>query len=185
MSALDGFDEAEVLHLVAGLERASEHPLAEAILSGARDLGVAIPEAAAFDMHAGRGVTGTVDGRAIAFGNERLMSEQGVAIDTAEAQRRDGATAMFVAVDGKAAGVIAVADPIKETTRDAVESLQRDGIRVVMLTGDARPTAEAVARALGIDEVEAEVQPQDKADIVMTSASPWARAPTWQSRAPG
>lgn len=171
VSAVDGFEEAEVLRLVAGLERGSEHPLAEAILSGARDRGVAIPEAAAFDMHAGRGVTGTVDGRAIAFGNERLMSEQDVAIEaltgTAEAQRREGATAMFVAIDGKAAGVVAVADPIKETTRDAVETLRRDGIRVVMLTGDARPTAEAVARALGIDEVEAEVQPQDKADIVV------------------
>ncbi|MEQ9332608.1 copper-translocating P-type ATPase [Thalassobaculum sp.] len=170
VSVADGFEEAEVLRLVAGLERGSEHPLAEAILSGARDRGIAVPEAAAFDMHAGRGVTGSVEGRTVAFGNERLMREQGVAIDalteTAVAQRREGATAMFVAIDGKAAGVVAVADPIKETTKDAVETLRRDGIRVVMLTGDARPTAEAVARALGIDEVEAEVQPQDKADIV-------------------
>ncbi|MEQ8815368.1 MAG: copper-translocating P-type ATPase [Thalassobaculum sp.] len=170
VSVADGFEEAEVLRLVAGLERGSEHPLAEAILSGARDRGIAVPEAAAFDMHAGRGVTGSVEGHAVAFGNERLMREQGVAIDalteTAVAQRREGATAMFVAIDGKATGVVAVADPIKETTKDAVETLRRDGIRVVMLTGDARPTAEAVARALGIDEVEAEVQPQDKADIV-------------------
>jgi len=170
VSPAAGFDETEVLRLVAGLERGSEHPLAEAILTGARDRGIAVPEAATFDMHAGRGVTGEVDGRTIAFGNERLMQEQGVVIETladiAQAERRDGATAMFVAIDGAAAGVVAVADPIKETSRDAVETLRRDGIRVVMLTGDARPTAEAVARALGIDEVEAEVQPQDKADIV-------------------
>lgn len=170
VSALDGFKEADILRLVAGLERGSEHPLAEAILSGARDRGVTVPEAAAFDMYVGRGVTGTVDGQTVAFGNERLMKEQGVAIeamiDVATAERREGATAMFVAIGGKLAGVVAVADPIKVTTKEAVDALRRDGIRVVMLTGDARPTAEAVARELRIDDVHAEVQPQDKADIV-------------------
>jgi len=162
--------EDDLLTLVASLERGSEHPLAGAILKAATEKGLSLVDASDFEAVTGKGVTGSVDGRDVAFGNARLMADRDVDLGDLEAQaddlRAEGATAMFVAVDGRAAGVIAVADPIKETTADTVKALHADGIRLVMLTGDNRRTAEAVARRLGIDEVEAEVLPEDKHRIV-------------------
>jgi Cu+-exporting ATPase len=165
-----GFDEAELLRLAASLERGSEHPLADAIVRAANERGVTLLEAAGFDSPVGKGVLGTVDGRALLLGSGKFLAEQGVAtaaLDAeADALRADGATAIFIAVDGKAAGVLAIADPIKETTPEAVTALKAEGVRLVMMTGDNRTTALAVARRLGIDEVEAEVLPQDKATVV-------------------
>ena len=161
-----GFAEAEVLRLAAGLERPSQHPLAEAVVRAAGKRGLAVPPVENFDAPAGRGVTGTVEGRRVAVGNARLMRELGVdaAPLAAEAERLrgDGATAFFVAVDGRPAGLVAVADPVKETTPAALAGLAEEGVRVVMLTGDNRTTAEAVAKRLGIAEVVAEVMPEDK-----------------------
>jgi len=166
----EGIAEEEVLRLAAGLERPSQHPLAEAVVRAAEKRGIAVPSVDGFDAPTGRGVTGTVEGRAVVVGNMRLMKEAGVdvAAQAAEAERlrADGATVFFVAVDGQAFGIVAVADPIKETTQAAVASLANDGVRVVMLTGDNRTTAEAVAKRLGITEVEAEVLPEDKQRIV-------------------
>jgi P-type E1-E2 ATPase len=165
-----GFAEAEVLRLAAGLERPSQHPLAEAVVRAAEGRGFAVPAVEGFDAPSGRGVTGTVEGRRVAVGNARLMQEQGV--DTAaiaseaERLRGEGATAFFVAVDGRLAGLVAVADPIKETTPAALAGLAEEGVRVVMLTGDNRTTAEAVAKRLGIAEVVAEVLPEDKQRVV-------------------
>jgi Cu+-exporting ATPase len=165
-----GIDEATVLLLAASLERSSEHPLAAAIVASARDRGLPMRDPADFQSLTGKGVTGLADGRRVALGNARLMQDLGVAPGDLEKQaddlRREGATALFVAVDGGPAGVIAVADPIKATTPHALESLRADGIRIVMLTGDNRTTAEAVARRLGITAVEAEVLPEDKHTIV-------------------
>ncbi|MBW8270819.1 heavy metal translocating P-type ATPase [Caldovatus aquaticus] len=165
-----GFAEDEVLRLAAGLEKPSQHPLAEAVVRAAERRGLALPAVADFDAPAGRGVTGTVEGRRVAVGNARLMEEAGVdaAPLAAEAERLrgDGATVFFVAVDGRAAGIVAVADPVKETTPAALAALAAEGVRVVMLTGDNRTTAEAVARRLGIAEVIAEVLPEDKQRIV-------------------
>ncbi len=165
-----GLTEAEVLPLAASLERSSEHPLAAAIVTAAKAGGVAFEEPADFASVTGKGVTGTVEGRRVALGNARLMQELGVDLHDlatkAEELRREGGTALFLAVDGKPGGVIAVADPIKQTTPAALESLRADGIRVIMLTGDNRTTAEAVARKLGIQEVEADVLPEDKNRIV-------------------
>ncbi len=165
-----GLTEAELLPLAASLERSSEHPLAAAIVAAARAQGVALQEPAEFASVTGKGVTGTVGGRRVALGNARLMAELGIALGglaaTAEGLRRDGGTALFLAVDGRAGGVIAVADPIKPTTQGALAALRATGIRVIMLTGDNRTTAEAVARTLGIDEVEADVMPEDKLRIV-------------------
>ncbi|MDO9501406.1 heavy metal translocating P-type ATPase [Falsiroseomonas sp.] len=162
--------EEELLRLAAGLERPSQHPLAEAVVRAAEERGLVVPAVEDFDAPAGRGVTGRVAGRRVAVGNARLMAEQGVdsAPIAAEAERRraEGATAFFVAVDGQAAGIVAVADPVKETTPAALAGLKDAGIRVLMLTGDNRTTAEAVARRLGITEVEAEVLPEDKQRIV-------------------
>jgi len=166
----EGFDEAEVLRLAASVERASEHPIAQAIVAAAASRGVAISPVADFDSPTGRGALGTVEGRRVLLGNARFLAEEGVntvALDReAERLRQDGATAIFMGVDGRVAGVIAIADPIKATTPDALKSLRTDGIRVVMLTGDNRTTAAAVARQLGIDEVEAEVLPDQKSDVV-------------------
>ncbi len=165
-----GFDEAELLRLAAGVERASEHPLARAILAAATTRGIAIPEVTDFDAPSGKGVIGTVEGRQVLLGNAGFMTERG--IDTtalaarAEALRGDGATAIFIAVDARAAGVLAIADAIKPTTATAIAALRAEGIRVVMLTGDYRTTAQAVARQLGIDEVEAEVLPDRKSAVV-------------------
>jgi Cu+-exporting ATPase len=165
-----GWDEAEVLRLAASLERGSEHPLADAILRAAKDRGLTLSEPADFDSPVGKGVLGSIDGRRIALGSGKFLQEQGVdtgGLDAqAEALRADGATAIFMGVDGRAAAVFAIADPIKATTPEAVRLLKAEGVRLVMMTGDNRTTALAVARKLGIDEVEAEVLPQDKAAVV-------------------
>ena len=166
----EGFDETDILRLSASLERGSEHPLADAIVRAARDRALTLSEAADFDSPVGRGVRGTVEGRPVALGNTRYLGELSIDVAAlepqAEALRHDGATAIFVAVDGKPAGVIGIADPIKATTPDAIRALKAAGLRLVMMTGDNRTTAEAVARRLGIDEVQAEVLPQDKASVV-------------------
>jgi Cu+-exporting ATPase len=165
-----GLSESEILPLAASLERSSEHPLAAAIVTAARDRDAVIQEAADFASITGKGVTGKINGRFVALGNAKLMADLGVSLselgDRADELRRDGATALFLAVDGKPGGVIAIADPIKSTTQAALDSLRKHGIRIVMLTGDNRTTAEAVARKLGIAEIEADVLPQDKNRIV-------------------
>ena len=166
----EGFDARELLRLAAGLERGSEHPLAEAIVRGAEQRGVAFGSADGFESRNGLGVVGKLDGRALALGNARLMDEIGGEIDAlrgdADAMRSEGQTAVFLAVDGRAAGVLGIADRIKATTPDAVRQLHADGLRLVMLTGDNRATADAVARELGLDEVIADVLPDEKARVV-------------------
>ena len=170
VQATPGFDETTVLQLAASLERGSEHPLAAAIVSGAQERGVALVKAESFDSVTGKGVKGTVNGHQVALGNRALVNDLGVnaaeLIDRAEQYRAEGQTVMFVVVDGKAAGFLGVADPIKESTPEAIRQLHDQRIRVVMLTGDSRTTAEAVARRLNIDEVVAEVLPNQKAEIV-------------------
>ena len=162
--------EEELLAVAAALEKSSEHPLARAIVEGAASLNLAVAKVTDFQSITGRGVTGRYSGRVVALGNAALMKDVGASLDAlhgqAESLRSTGRTVMFIAIDGKLAGAIAVGDPIKETTPQALEDLRADGLRIVMLTGDARGTAEAVARNLGIDEVIAEVQPADKARIV-------------------
>jgi Cu+-exporting ATPase len=168
--AAPGFDEAELLSLAASLERGSEHPLADAILRAAKERGLTLTEATDFDSPVGKGVTGVVEGRRVLLGNPKFLAEQGIDTQALEAEaetlRREGATAIFAAVDGKLAGLLGVADPIKPTTQAAVLALKAEGVRLVMMTGDNRTTAEAVAKRLGIDEVEAEVLPQGKAAVV-------------------
>jgi Cu+-exporting ATPase len=168
--AADGSAERDVLSIAAGLERGSEHPLAEAILAGARDRGIAPAEVTAFQSLTGRGVTGTAGGRRVALGNARLLDEMKVAakplVDRADALRAEGRTAVFLLVGDAVAGVLAVADPVKESAPEAIRALQAEGLRVVMLTGDSEATARAVARALALDEVIAEVLPDQKADVV-------------------
>ncbi|WP_405230215.1 copper-transporting P-type ATPase [Lentisalinibacter sediminis] len=165
-----GLAEEELLRLAASLERASEHPLAAAIVEGARERGVNLAEVSDFASATGKGVSGTVDGQRVAVGNRAMMDEVGAGddglADRADALRSEGRTVMFVAVDGAPAGLVAVSDPIKETTPEALRSLHEAGISVVMLTGDSRATAEAVGRELGIDEIHAEVLPEDKNRIV-------------------
>ncbi len=167
---LDGVDRTELLRLAASLERASEHPLAEAIVRGAVDEGVELAPVTDFGSLTGQGVTGRVDGHSVALGNLRLFRHLTVdAADLpqrADALRREGQTVMMVALDGRPAGLIGVADPIKASTPEAIRDLHAEGITVVMLTGDSRTTAEAVARRLGIDRVEAEVLPERKAEVV-------------------
>ena len=166
----EGFAEVDILRLSASLERGSEHPLADAIVRAAGDRDIPLSEAVDFDSPVGRGVRGTIEGRQVALGNTRYLGELSIDVSAlepkAEALRHDGATAIFVAIDGKAAGVIGIADPIKATTPAAILALKAAGLRLVMMTGDNRTTAEAVARRLGIDEVQAEVLPQDKASVV-------------------
>ena len=166
----DGFNEAEILRLAASVERASEHPLALAIVAAAEAQGLALAPVSDFDSPTGRGAEGTVDGRRVRLGNAKFLAEAGIdtaALDpAAEALRQDGATAIFMSMDDRVAGVIAIADPIKATTPEALQALRTEGIRVVMLTGDNRTTAQAVARKLGIDEVEAEVLPDQKSAVV-------------------
>lgn len=166
----DGFDENQLLRLAAALERSSEHPLASAIVDKARELELDLPEAADFESPNGKGVVGQVEGRRVALGNRLLMDGEQVDLsshtDEAEALRQDGATVIFAAVEGRIAGLIAIADPIKEKSAAAIRELREEGIRVVMLTGDNRTSAEAVARLLNIDEVEAEVLPEDKGKVV-------------------
>jgi Cu+-exporting ATPase len=165
-----GLDENELLRLAGSVERGSEHPLGGAIVAAASARNLALSEIQDFDAPAGRGVVGTVEGRRIALGNAKFLAEMNVATallePEAERLRRDGATAIFVACDGQAAGVIAVADPVKPTTPGALDALTAAGVRVVMLTGDNRTTAQAVARRLGITEVEAEVLPERKSAVV-------------------
>ncbi len=160
----------EVLRLAASLERGSEHPLAAAIVNGAQERGVALAATDAFRSVTGKGVVGRVDGHDVALGNRRLMEEMGIALgdlsDRAEALRRDGQTVMFVAIDRQPGGLVGVADPIKATTPEALALLRESGVHIVMLTGDSRATAEAVARKVGIDDVQAEVLPEQKSAIV-------------------
>jgi len=161
-----GFDQNTLLRLGASLERSSEHPLAEAMLAKAGELELTLSEPEDFQALNGKGVTGRIEGTQIALGNRLLMESEAVDLsacaDSAEALRHDGATVIFIAVNGQYAGLFAIADPIKETTAAAIRALQHDGLRVVMLTGDNRTSAEAIARQLNIDEVEAEVLPEDK-----------------------
>ena len=168
--AVADFGEDELLRLAASLERASEHPLAAAIVDAAAARNLALGKVDDFDSAAGKSVSGTVDGRKIVLGNQAAMREAGIDVSTLEGPandlRNDGATAIFAAVDGKPRGVVAIADPIKPTTAGAVRALRQAGVRVVMLTGDNRATAEAVARKLGITEIEAEVLPEDKGKVV-------------------
>jgi len=168
--AAAGLEEAELLRLAAGVERASEHPLALAIVDAAISRSIEIPPVSGFDSPTGKGAVGVVENKRITLGNARFLTESG--IDTAplaaeaDALREDGATAIFMGLDQQVAGVFAIADPIKPTTPEALAALRADGIRVVMLTGDNRTTATAVARRLGIDAVEADVLPDQKADVV-------------------
>jgi Cu+-exporting ATPase len=168
--AREGHGEEEVLRLAAALERGSEHPLAEAIVEGGRAQGLEPGRAEDFTAVTGKGVHGTVEGRSVALGNSAMMAELGIgteaAEDAADALRAAGKTAMFIAVDGGLAGIVAVADPIKETTKSAIEDLHALGLTVIMATGDNPRTAEAVARELGIDEVRAGVLPEDKKRLV-------------------
>jgi Cu+-exporting ATPase len=166
----EGWSDEDLLRLAASLERGSEHPLAAAIVAGADGRGVELTKAGDFQSTTGKGVAGQVEGRRVALGNRAMLDEAGVDPEAlgerAEAMRGEGQTVMFVAVDGRPAGLLGVADPIKDTTPGAIEALHGEGIRLVMLTGDSRTTAEAVARKLGIDEVVAEVLPDQKADAV-------------------
>ena len=168
--AAAGFDESTVLSFGASLEKSSEHPLAAAILSAAAARKVTLQEVTNFASVTGKGVTGTSGGRSIAVGNAALLKDRGVPSADLEARanalRKDGATALFVAVDDKPAGIIAVSDPIKTTTMAALDALRSEGIRIVMLTGDNGTTAQAVAAKLGITEVEADVLPDQKYAIV-------------------
>jgi Cu+-exporting ATPase len=168
--SIAGFDDDEVLQLAASLEHASEHPLAEAIVQGALENGITLKTTLDFESVTGKGVTGRVDGHRVVLGNIKLL--QSLSIDAgelpeqADLRRVNGQTVMLVAVDGKAAGLIGVADPIKESTKEAIEDLHKAGVDVVMLTGDSKTTAQAVASKLNIDRVEAEVLPDQKASIV-------------------
>jgi Cu+-exporting ATPase len=166
----NGFDEDTVLRLAASLERASEHPLAEAIVRGAKDREISLTDTDQFESITGQGVSGTVDGRLVALGNTRLMQSLSVDFENlaaaAEAGRAQGQTVMLVAIDGKAAGLIGVADPIKQSTPEAIRDLHAEGVKIVMLTGDNHTTATAVADKLNIDQIEAEVSPDQKAEIV-------------------
>jgi Cu+-exporting ATPase len=168
--AASEFEENEALRLAASVEKASEHPLASAITAAAQERGLTLSDVSDFDSRTGKGVVGIIKGQRISLGNASFLKELG--IDTApleseaERLRQDGATAIFLAVDGKVAGVIAIADPIKSSTPEALKSLFEEGIRVVMLTGDNRTTAQAVARRLGITQVEAQVLPAQKGAIV-------------------
>jgi len=181
----EGMDQARFLQLVASLERASEHPLAEAIVAGAREKDLTLLPVADFQSHTGRGVTGTVDAHRVAIGNQTLLAELGVDSDRiaerAEALRVKGQTAMLVAVDGRLAGLIAVSDPLKDSTPRAIAALHKENVRIVMLTGDNQTTADAVARELDIDEVIAGVLPDPRARgtswqwlaTVSTTLPPW------------
>ena len=168
--ATAGFSEDEVLRAAASLERASEHPLAEAIVSGAEEKRIGLASANGFQSVTGKGVTGEVDGKKVAVGNAKLLESLGIDVGDlalkAEKQRADGQTVMWISINGKPAGLIGVADPIKGSTAEAVRMLHAEGIRIVMLTGDSRTTANAVAGKLAIDEVHAEVLPEQKAELV-------------------
>jgi Cu+-exporting ATPase len=168
--ALPGWSEEAILRLAASLERASEHPLASAIVAAAEKRGARLAEAAEFRSHTGGGIAGTVEGRRVVVGTPKLLEDSGIApgalLERAAELGEQGQTVVFVAADGTPAGLVAVADPIKESAREAIRALHGEGLRVVMLTGDDRATAAAVARELGIDEVHAEVRPAQKSEIV-------------------
>jgi Cu+-exporting ATPase len=170
--ALGEFSDTVVLACAAGLERASEHPLARAIVDGARERNVSPVEVTNFESVTGQGITGTWGERRLALGNAELMRAKGVVIDAAQDQsetlRRTGQTVMFLAIDGRLSGILAVGDPLKESTPSALQALKARGLRLVMLTGDNRTTAHAVADGLPIDEVIAEVRPTDKAAVIAT-----------------
>jgi Cu+-exporting ATPase len=166
----ENIDEQTIIFYAAALEKGSEHPLAAAIVAGADGKGIALSDPDSFQSITGKGVTGVVKGKKVALGNLSLLKDLGVdpgdLARKAETMRSEGQTVMFLAIDGGAAGLLGVADPIKETTPEAIEKLHKDGVKVVMLTGDSRTTAEAVAKKLGIDDVVAEVLPDQKADVV-------------------
>ena len=166
----DGFEADQVVALAAAVERASEHPLARAIVAGAALRGVTVTDVRDFDAPTGRGVVGTVDGRRVVLGSASLLSDAQIDItplrEQADAARAEGATAIYVGVDGRLGGVLVIADPVRDTTVQALKSLQDDGVEVVMLTGDHHDTAQAVGRRLGITRIEAEVRPDRKSDIV-------------------
>ena len=169
--ALAQTDENKIIAMAAALERGSEHPLASAILAGAKERKLSIPDTTNFQSHTGQGVSAQVDGASVALGNRALMDVRNISIDDdavtkADTLRRDGKTVVFLALDDVLAGLIAVADPIKETTAEALKSLRAEGLEIIMLTGDNAITANAVAKQLGIERVEADVQPADKARIV-------------------
>jgi heavy metal translocating P-type ATPase len=166
----DGFDETEILRLAAGVEKVSEHPLALAIVAAATARGIAIPTVTDFDSPLGKGALGSVEGKAVVLGNASFLKEHGIDPSAlaaqADALRHDGATAIYIGIDGVSGGIFAIADPVKATTAEAIRALHAEGIRIVMLTGDNKTTAEAVARRLGIDEVEADVLPDQKSAVV-------------------
>ena len=166
----EGFDEDKMLYLASSLERGSEHPLASAIVKVAEERGIKLTDVLDFESITGKGVVGQIEGHKIALGNRSLLDDIGIEpvgfLERAEAMRKEGQTVMFVAVDGKVVGLLGVADPIKETTPEAIDALHREGMRIVMVTGDNRTTAEAVARKLNLDDVIAEVLPDRKADVV-------------------
>ena len=168
--ATDGFEEDELLLLAASLEQGSEHSLAHAIVVAAKDKNLELISAENFDSPTGKGVIRTVNGKKVALGNVMLMEEQSIDVSSlvsqADDMRSDGATVIFMTVENKVAGLLAIADPIKETTYEAIKALHEQGIRIVMLTGDNRRTAEAVAKKLNIEEVEAEILPDDKGRII-------------------
>jgi len=171
IAAIDGFNESDLLRLAASLERGSEHPLAAAIVAGAQERGIELSRTEEdFASVTGKGVKGLIDGRSVSLGNQALFEELGIDLvqqaENAEKFRADGQTIMFVSIDGKIAGLIGVADPIKESTAEAIRQLHEQKIRIVMLTGDSRTTAEAVAKKLNIDEVVAEVLPNQKAEMI-------------------
>ena len=173
-----GIEENDLLRLAASLERGSEHPLAEAIVAGAEERGVELAKADDFQAITGKGVTGRVDGRAVALGNAALLAElglEGSRAEQADLRRDQGETVMFVVVEGKLAGLVSVADPVKETTPEALKALHAEGLRIVMVTGDNERTAKAVAGRLGIDEIRADVLPEDKARIVKEMQAEGAR----------
>jgi Cu+-exporting ATPase len=165
-----GQDEIELLLLAASLERGSEHPLAEAIVKGAEERGVKLAETREFRSITGKGVVGSADGKNVALGNAKLLEELNIKAGElwgqSEELRKEGQTVMYVVVDGAIAGLLGVADPVKQSTPEAIELLHEDGIKIVMLTGDNRTTAEAVAKRLGIDQIQAEVLPEQKVEVV-------------------
>jgi Cu+-exporting ATPase len=170
VTARSPFDERELLRIAAGLEQASEHPLAAAVVAGARERGLSLPQVSSFEGLTGRGVSGTVEGRAVLLGTRSLLETSGVDVTplVADVERsaESSSTVMFVAIDRQPAGTIAVTDKVKQSTPEAIRLLHADGLRIVMLTGDSRRTADAVAKQLGIDEVFAEVLPDQKRTIV-------------------
>jgi len=170
VDAVEGMEEAHLLYVAGSLEKGSEHPLAQAIVKGAEERGTELGQVKEFSSKTGKGVVGTVDDHFVVLGNSALMDDQGIDVtawtDRADEQRGEGHTVMFVGVDGKLAGLLGVADPIKETTPEAVRQLKVDGLRLVMLTGDSEATAKAVAQKLGIDDVIAGVLPNQKTDEI-------------------